>query len=59
MPYPCLAAVAGFVCKACTVRAELERELQHHASDEVLLELERMRLIDCAHAWAPSSTNTY
>jgi hypothetical protein len=41
-----------FICEACTVRAVLGRELTWTSGDMQLLMLERMRLIDMAHAWA-------
>jgi hypothetical protein len=44
-----------FICEACTVRAVLGRELTWTSGDMQLLMLERMRLIDMAHAWASSN----
>jgi hypothetical protein len=44
-----------FICEACTVRAVLGRELTWTSGDIQLLMLERMRLIDMAHAWASST----
>ena len=40
----------------CTTRTQLGRELDALISeDTILLQLERMRMIDVAHAWAPST----
>ena len=47
-----------FVCEACTVRSVLERELRT-ATDIQLMTLERMRVLDIAHSWAPGSYRTY
>jgi hypothetical protein len=44
-----------FICEACTARAVLGRELTWTSGDMQLLMLERMRLIDMAHAWASST----
>eukprot|EP00957_Ditylum_brightwellii_P164205 12501968-Ditylum_brightwellii.AAC.2 len=49
-----MAAASGFVCEACTVQAELGCKLRCTIPDVHLLQLERMRIIDCAHAWAPT-----
>ena len=57
--YPAAAALPGFVCEACTVRAILGRELTHTPDDRHLLCLERMQLIDAAHSWAPSTVQVY
>eukprot|EP00957_Ditylum_brightwellii_P175792 13385927-Ditylum_brightwellii.AAC.1 len=59
LTYPVLAAATGFICKACTICSELGRELRRTTNDIHFLWLERMRLIDCAHAWAPSTMSTY
>jgi len=47
-----------FVCEACTVRAFLGREL-HGLRDWQLLCLERMRILDVAHAWSPGTHSVY
>lgn len=47
-----------FICEACTVRSVLNRELSAR-SDAYLLSLERMRILDVAHSWAPGSYKTY
>jgi hypothetical protein len=44
-----------FICESCTLRAILRRELTWTPGDIQLLMLERMRLIDIAHAWASST----
>jgi hypothetical protein len=44
-----------FICEACTVMAVLGRELTCMSGDMQLLMLERMRLVDMAHAWAFST----
>jgi hypothetical protein len=44
-----------FICEACTVRAVLGRELTWTSGDIHFVLLERMRLIDMAHAWASST----
>jgi hypothetical protein len=43
------------MCEACTVRAILGRELTWTSGDMQILMLDRMRLIDMAHAWALST----
>jgi len=47
-----------FICEACTVRAVLGREL-HGIRDWQLLCLERMRILDVAHAWSPGTHANY
>jgi len=44
-----------FICELCTVRSVLRRELANSVPDRQLLCYERMRMIDAAHAWAPST----
>jgi hypothetical protein len=44
-----------FICELCTVRSVLCRELSASPPDHQLLCYERMRMIDAAHAWAPST----
>ena len=52
--YPPCATNLPFICELCTTRAQLNRELDAHLpTDTYLLKLERMRMIDVAHAWAP------
>ena len=56
MQYPPCATNLPFICELCTVRTHLGREPDAHCStDMTLLMLERMRMIDAAHAWAPST----
>ena len=40
-----------FICEYCTVRANVKRNLNPTTSDMQLLQLERMRLIDCSNVW--------
>jgi hypothetical protein len=55
--YPIPPAMTRFplICESCTVRAILGRELTLMSGDIQLLILDRMRLIDMAHAWASST----
>lgn len=54
LQYPPCATVLPFICELCTTRTHLGRELDAlMSSDLTLLMLERMRMIDAAHAWAP------
>ena len=48
-----------FICECCTVRQVLGRELTYTPRDFGLLAMERMRLIDMIHNWAPSTLNNY
>ena len=56
--FPDVAEWPNFTCEACTVRAVLNREL-FVRGDQRLLRLERMRLIDIASHWAPSTLKQY
>lgn len=47
-----------FICESCTVRCVLQRELRD-GRDQHLLGLERMRILDIAHSWAPGSFKSY
>jgi hypothetical protein len=47
-----------FICEACTVRSVLDRELGG-PNDGTLLQLERMRVLDMAHAWTKGTYSTY
>ena len=54
LQYPPCATNLPFICELCTTRTQLGRELDPHiTSDHHLIRLERMRMIDAAHAWAP------
>jgi len=53
--YPPTMTLFPFICESCTVRGVLGREIGPTWQDRQLLCLERMRMIDAAHAWAPSS----
>jgi hypothetical protein len=48
-----------FICECCTVRKVLGRELEMNIFDSGLLALERMRLIDMVHNWAPKTIAQY
>jgi hypothetical protein len=48
-----------FICECCTVRQVLGRELSRNPYDIGLLALERMRLIDMVHHWAPGTVANY
>ena len=56
--FPKVSVWPSFVCEACTVRAVVNREL-HSREDYALMALERMRLIDVAHYWAPATHSKY
>lgn len=47
-----------FICEACTVRSVVQREL-HGLRDWQLMCLERMRILDIAHAWAQGTHAQY
>ena len=50
--YPPSATILPFICELCTTRTHLQRELDPNCQqDALLLMLERMRMIDTAHAW--------
>ena len=54
LQYPPCATALPFICELCTTRAHLKREVDALIpSDLTLLMLERMRMIDAAHHWAP------
>jgi hypothetical protein len=55
LQYPPAMTRFPFICEACTVRAILGQELTWTSGDMQLLMLERMRLIDMAHAWDSST----
>ena len=56
LQYPPCATILPFICELCTTRTQLGRELDPLSNtDVVLLQLERMRMIDVAHAWAPKT----
>jgi hypothetical protein len=55
LQYPPAMTRIPFICESCTVRVVLRRELTWTLSDIQLLMLERMRLVDMAHAWASST----
>ena len=50
LQYPPCATNLTLICELCTVRTHLGRELDPYLdSDNTLLGLERMRMIDAAH----------
>ena len=57
---PAMAAMMPiFICECCTVRKVLERELHLNHRDCGLLALERMRMLDTIHNWAPTTLSNY
>ncbi len=48
-----------FVCECCTVRRVLQREITMYGKDQSLLALERMRILDMTHHWAPGTMSNY
>lgn len=54
-----LTVLPNFICECCTVRAVLGRELNHGPEDTALLMLERLRLLDMIHNWAPGTHQGY
>ena len=56
LQYPPCATSLPFICELCTTRTQLGRELDALSPEDILLlKLERMRMIDVAHAWAPTT----
>ena len=56
LQYPPCATDFPFICELCTTRTQLGRELDPQQSTDLgLLRLERMRMIDVAHAWSPKT----
>jgi hypothetical protein len=55
LQYPPAMTCFIFICESCTGRAVLGWELTWTSGDIQLLMLERMRLIDMAHAWESST----
>ena len=54
--YPPCATILPFICELCTTRTHLQREMDPNCTkDNLLLILERMRMIDTAHAWYPKT----
>lgn len=56
--FPAVLHWPAFICECCTVRMVLGRELGA-PGDKWLLQLERMRMLDVAHAWASGTYSTY
>jgi hypothetical protein len=60
LQYPRVRISPPFICKACTVRAQIGRELDKSGRDLTLLMLERMRMIDQqANAWSQGTHQNY
>lgn len=59
LSFPKVSIAPSFICEACTVRAQVGTELGMVGGHLTLLMLERMRLIDQANAWSPSSHAVY
>lgn len=59
LSFPKIGITPHFICEACTVRAMLGRELVKTPEDQSLLMLERMRMIDQACSWDPSTLKGY
>lgn len=58
LSFPGGVTVGTFICEVCTVRSSLGRELGR-PTDTQLVALERMRILDIAHSWAPRSHEAY
>ena len=58
LAFPLVSTWGTFVCEWCTVRAVLDRELRFK-TDQTLLCLERMRLLDIAHSWSKGTHSSY
>ena len=58
LSFPKVKAWPAFICEACTVRSTLNRELGK-PGDLKLLALERMRILDLAHAWTEGTYRSY
>lgn len=58
LSFPSQAVPPIFICESCTVRSVLGRETWS-LSDHNLMALERMRILDVAHSWAPGTYSTY
>jgi hypothetical protein len=48
-----------FVCEFCTVRANVGPNLPPSGTMAALMMLERMRMVDAAHSWAPKTLTSY
>ena len=58
LTFPSVSHWPAFICESCTVRSVLDRELGA-VGDKWLLRLERMRMLDVAHAWASGTYKAY
>ena len=60
LQYPPRATNYPFICELCTTRTQLGRELDNlNSADTTLLMLERMRMIDTAHANSVNTLSQY
>lgn len=59
LQFPRTRIAPPFICEACTVRAQLGRELTKSREHLALLMLERMRVIDQANAWSVGTHSNY
>jgi hypothetical protein len=59
LSYPKVRITPSFICEACTVRAQIGEELHRSGRHLTLVMLERMRMIDQAHAWSIGSHRGY
>jgi hypothetical protein len=59
LSFPVKLHFPNFTCESCTVRAHLRRELNGSDEDKLLLQLERVRMVDIGNAWALSTMATY
>jgi hypothetical protein len=59
MPPSIASILPVFICECCTVRAFLGKELTWHPRERALMMLERMRILDMVHQWAPGTIDQY
>jgi hypothetical protein len=59
LSYPVKLYFPNFTCESCTVRAHLRRELNGSDNDKLLIQLERVRMVDIGNAWAQTTMATY
>jgi hypothetical protein len=57
--FPWTPIAPPFICKACTMQAQLGTELNKTGAHLSLLMLERMRLIDQANTWSQGTHQNY
>ena len=59
LSFPSHLSFPHFVCELCSVQANVGRRLNGNAKDLELILLERVRMIDCANAWADNTLKVY